>query len=234
MNTTSNTNQRKKRTGLFAALALVLCVAIAGGVFAWYSATAQRTNTFASGSITEPDKKPDPTDPTIPGNDNVEVKGNIQETKWVDSSKISANSVVAKNPNIGVGKGSDDSYVFVKVTNNLGKNTYFTLNSNWAPVSNQVVKYTGAGSNASTYVSGIFVYTGEGTAAKILKGDATKDVYTGELFSEIHANDSFTGVVDNAKTIDIKAYFGAKSSAGEELPLSDIQNAAIAKLNATN
>lgn len=235
MSTATHSSQRKKRTGLLAALVLVLCVALAGGVFAWYSVTAQRTNTFATGNITVPEKKPDPTTPDKPGKEDTTFSGNIQETNWVDNSKIAANSTVAKNPNIGVGEGSDDSYVFVKVDNKLGENTYFTLGDKWAPVSDdQVTKYTGTDAGDKTYVSGIFVYTGGEAQAKVLTSSDTADVYTGELFSEIKANGSFTGVTDDTKTIVIKAYFGAKSNTTETLSYDDIKTQAVTKLNATD
>lgn len=93
-----------------------------------------------------------------------------------------------KNPNVGIGKGSDDAYVFIYVKNAVvndnapyAKTPCFELGSNWKAVEGETSQ------NADgKYVSGLFMYaknTLNGPA--VLRADATQDVYTGELFSQV-------------------------------------------------
>lgn len=252
---TKSDKSRKRRTGLIVALCALMCVALVGGVYAWYSTTDDVMNTFVQGgNINDPEKNPDPIDPTKPSTDddqNTTFKGNIQETLWVDSSKISADGYVLKNPNVGVGKGSDSSYVFVKVENNLPTGSYFILGSNWEAVdaTEYTVSDTNPKSSADTdtedttkrYTSGIFVYTGGQTGdtlakrAKVLESPTTADVYTGEIFHQIYTSSKFTSnsVTGSANTVNVKAYFGAKSNSSETLDYSTIETAAKTKLNDT-
>lgn len=120
METTIN----KKRIALIAVLAACLAAAAVAGVLAWLTVSNSVTNTFTIGNITQPT-----TDPDTPAT-TVTLAGNISENKWVDDSKIVPGSTVAKNPNIGIGKGSDSSYVYAFVKNNVATDAYFTLNSN--------------------------------------------------------------------------------------------------------
>ena len=140
MDTMDSKQTGRKRTGLVVALALC-CLLAVGGVFAWFSTTTSKTNTFTQGGgITEPTEKPNP-GPTNPdgggdgGTETIKPEGNIIETEWVDETGITPESIVAKNPNIGIGKGSKNAYVFVEVENALDPaNAYFVLGNKWAPV----------------------------------------------------------------------------------------------------
>ncbi|MCB7036196.1 hypothetical protein [Eggerthella sinensis] len=203
METTIN----KKRIALIAVLAACLAAAAVAGVLAWLTVSNSVTNTFTIGSITQPT-----TDPDTPAT-TVTLAGNISENKWVDDSKIVPGSTVAKNPNIGIGKGSDSSYVYAFVKNNVATDAYFTLNSNWQPVT-----YVGdgtakplAGGSAGEYTGGLFVYVGpSGSDAAVLAGSPTADTYTGELFSTVKMPTtataaSYTGK-DGAYTMDVSCY----------------------------
>lgn len=220
-----STTNGKKRTTLVVALCALLCVAVVGGVFAWFNVTASKTNTFTVGNITKPEVKPDPIDPTKPDPSNPSTDGFITETKWIENSKITANSTIAKNPNVGAGKGSEPAYVFVEVENNLDKagDSYFVLNTaQWAPVEGHTVSMPGV---TNGYKSGLFVYTGGGSEAAKLAPTADADDYTGELFTQVVTNKTYDAAVN--PTMDIKAYLAAMSSNSETTTFSDIQNAAI-------
>lgn len=215
---------------------------------AWFSARDEVSNVFTEGTgITDPEvqPKPDPDpDPDKPVNpdpdpdkpvdgDNEYLSGKIIETKWVPDSAITADSIISKNPNIGIGKNSKPAYVFAEVENKLGEGAYFILNKGWLPVS--ATPYDGANGWASihgdgsavknsAYKSGLFVYVGESKATdikeamslltpKVVDASDVGGAYTGELFSKVYTGTNF--VISTDKTIDVKAYLAAESSAGE-------------------
>lgn len=220
-------NKKKKRYGIVAAL-LLLVLAAGVGTYAWLSATDSKTNEFTVGSIGKPEVKPDPDQPDKPGPDPTDptVDGYLFETKWNENEehKMVPGSSMDKNPNVGIGKDSDESYVFIYVKNAivkddaenaLTKTPYFTLNSNWKPVAADQVENNGIDGQ---YVSGLFMYTAgdTNTPAKLAptaKTETTeaKAAYTGELFSTVHipAAMNSTDVVANP-AMTVSCYiFGA-------------------------
>lgn len=212
-------NKKKKCYGIVAAL-LLLVLAAGVGTYAWLTATDTETNVFTVGNIGKPEVKPDPDHPDKPGTDptNPSVDGYLFETKWTDGSKMIPGTAVNKNPNVGIGKDSDSSYVFIYVKNAivetgaenaLAKTPYFTLNPNWKPVATDQVRTNG---NNDQYVSGLFMYVADGTStpAKLTPAD-NKAAYTGELFSTVHipAALNSTDVVQNP-AMTVSCYiFGA-------------------------
>lgn len=211
-------NKKKKRYGIVAAL-LLLVLAAGVGTYAWLSATDSKTNEFTVGSIGKPDVKPDPDQPNKPGTDPTDpsVDGYLFETKWTNNSKMIPDTDINKNPNVGIGKDSDKSYVFIYVKNAivkdgegaLAKTPYFSLNNGWKPVADDQVKTNGTDGQ---YVSGLFMYTADGTStpAELTPADG-KAAYTGELFSTVHipAAMNNTDVVTNP-AMTVSCYiFGA-------------------------
>lgn len=192
-------NKKKKRYGIVAAL-LLLVLAAGIGTYAWLSATQTKVNEFKVGSIDKPEVKPDPDYPDKPGTDptNPSVDGYLFETNWTNKSKMIPDTDINKNPNVGIGKDSDSSYVFIYVknaivktdaTDALAKTPYFELNANWKPVAADQVTTNADGK----YVSGLFMYTAGNTdtPAKLAPTPKTetaeaKAAYTGELFSIVH------------------------------------------------
>lgn len=253
MDTSQNTG--KKRTTLIVALVACLVLAVGAGVFAWFSATAVKTNTFTAGGITEPTEKPNP-GPTNPdgggdGKDPLDKpEGNIIETEWNDNNgngaAITPDSIVAKNPNVGIGKKSNNAYVFVEVENALDPaNAYFVLGDKWAPVDELVVtKYAGTKDvtiptqkHDRTYTGGLFVYVGDNKNGdieqdmKMLEGKADISVYTGEVFDKIYANKDFNKLDSGAKkNITVKAYLAAASSATEDMTTAEVKGEILAKV----
>lgn len=211
-------NKKKKRYGIIAAL-LLLVLAAGVGTYAWLSATDSKTNEFTVGSIDKPEVKPDPDQPNKPGTDPTDpsVDGYLFETKWTDNSKMIPDTDINKNPNVGIGKDSDKSYVFIYVKNAivkdgegaLAKTPYFNLNNGWKPVADDQVKTNGIDGQ---YVSGLFMYTADGTStpAELTPADG-KAAYTGELFGTVHipAAMNNTDVVTNP-AMKVSCYiFGA-------------------------
>lgn len=192
-------NKKKKRYGIVAAL-LLLVLAAGIGTYAWLSATQTKVNEFTVGSIDKPEVKPDPDHPDKPGTDptNPSVDGYLFETNWTNKSKMIPDTDINKNPDVGIGKDSDSSYVFIYVknaivktdaTDALAKTPYFELNANWKPVAADQVTTNADGK----YVSGLFMYTAGNTdtPAKLAPTPKTetaeaKAAYTGELFSIVH------------------------------------------------
>lgn len=225
----------RKRTGLVVALALC-CLLAVGGVFAWFSAQDSKTNTFVQGDgVTEPEKKPDPNKPQQGGSDNNEALDKwLVETNWKDNSAIAADSIVAKNPNVGIGKDSKDAYVFLEIENNLGDGSYFVLGDNWAPVKGKADKFNGAtfpeGKADRCYKGGLFVYVGDSkgadeSAMAMLVHNAGNDVYTGEAFDKIYTTKDYNFT---SNTINVKAYLAA-ASADEDMTTQAVKGEIIAK-----
>ena len=249
MDTMDSKQTGRKRTGLVVALALC-CLLAVGGVFAWFSTTTSKTNTFTQGGgITEPTEKPNPKPNPDGSGDGDTTKpiekpaGNIIETEWVDETGITPDSIVAKNPNIGIGKGSKNAYVFVEVENALDPaNAYFVLGNKWAPVDELANKYTGdkdvtIAAPDRTYTGGLFVYVGDnetGTIADdmaMLTGKTNVSVYTGEVFNKVYTNKDFKFGSSN-NTITIKAYLAAASNKKEDMNTAEVKGEVLAKAKA--
>lgn len=215
-------NKKKKRYGIVAAL-LLLVLAAGVGTYAWLTATQSLENVFTVGSFGTPDKKPDPSNPENPGEDNNDIKSYLFETKWVDKTKIVPGSSADKNPNVGIKQHSDDAYVFIYVKNamvkedtTLANTPYFTLNNNWKPVGADQVTTNGT---EGQYVSGLFMYAKGSTTdvpAILEAKEATQDVYTGELFSKVMFPDTLEGkMVAESPKMTVSAYiFGADQTDG--------------------
>lgn len=211
-------NKKKKRYGIIAAL-LLLVLAAGVGTYAWLSATQSLKNEFTVGSIGKPEVKPDPEHPDKPGTDptNPSVDGYLFETKWVKDSKMIPDTDIKKNPNVGISKDSDKSYVFIYVKNAivkdgegaLAKTPCFNLNNGWEPVAADQVKTNGTD---GWYVSGLFMYTagGTGTPAELTPANG-KAAYTGELFSTVHIPAAMNSTdVDENPAMTVSCYiFGA-------------------------
>lgn len=178
-------NKKKKRYGIVAAL-LLLVLAAGVGTYAWLTAQSDLTNNFTTAGINKPTTNPDHPDQPIP-DDNTKVNGNLTETKWVANSKLAPGLSVPKNPNVGIGKESENAYVYVFVKNKTAsagtadsRTTYFTIKSGW-----KAVEATAVTGEPTHYLGGLFVYVGNETEATPLIASKTEDSWTGELFSQV-------------------------------------------------
>lgn len=181
--------RNKRKIVLTVVLVLALIVAAIAGTYAWLTAQDSAKNTFTVGEFNEPNVKPDPDKPDEPGSD-PSVDGFLTETKWVNLSKVYQGAEIAKNPNVGIGAGSDDAYVFVYVDNNtqasdedIAANApYFSLNEDWEPVEADSIT---VGGGQTAYTGGLFVYKGGEPNSHIFKASENADDYTGEVFSQV-------------------------------------------------
>lgn len=178
-------NKKKKRYGIIAAL-LLLVLAAGVGTYAWLTAQSSLPNNFTTAGINKPTTDPDHPSQPLP-DDTTKVNGNLTETKWVANSKLAPGVSVPKNPNVGIGKGSENAYVYVFVKNETAsartpnsRKTYFTINSGW-----KAVEATTVEGEPTHYLDGLFVYVGDGTEATPLIASKTEDKWTGELFSNV-------------------------------------------------
>lgn len=178
-------NKKKKRYGIIAAL-LLLVLAAGVGTYAWLTAQSSLPNNFTTAGINKPTTDPDHPSQPLP-DDNTKVNGNLTETKWVANSKLAPGVSVPKNPNVGIGKGSENAYVYAFVKNETAsagtpnsRKTYFTINSGW-----KAVEATTVEGEPTHYLGGLFVYVGDGTEATPLIASKTEDKWTGELFSNV-------------------------------------------------
>lgn len=213
-------NKKKKRYGIIAAL-LLLVLAAGVGTYAWLSATQTKVNEFTVGSIDKPEVKPDPDQPNKPGTDptNPSVDGYLFETNWTDKSKMIPGTEIKKNPNVGIGKDSDPSYVFIYVKNAIVKNEdgalaktpYFSIGNGWRKVDGDFTGKAETNGTEGQYVSGLFVYTNTTNAPAALAPSDGKAAYTGELFSTVSIPNTLnsTDVVQNP-AMTVSCYiFGA-------------------------
>lgn len=172
----------KKKNVLLLVLLLLLVTVAMGGTIAWLTQVSTVTNSFTVGSFENPTTSP--TDPSVA----ISLEGNLYEPSWDKNAehKLLPGVTYAKDPYVGIGKGSEDAVVYVYVDNTLSNKVYFTLNAGWEAVTDE----TTAGSKAGTYTSGLFKYTAG------LTGAATADVWTTTpLFSEVVTDDT-AGITD--------------------------------------
>lgn len=203
--------RNKRKIVLTVVLVLALIAAAITGTYAWLTAQDSAQNTFTVGEFNEPSVKPDPSNPDEPGSD-PSADGFLTETKWVNLSKVYQGAEIAKNPNVGIGEGSDDAYVFVYVDNNtqasdsdIATNApYFFLNARWEAVEADSII---VGEDQTAYTGGLFVYKGTEPNSYIFKASESDDDYTGEVFSQVIVpEDADLDEYAENPTMDVFAY----------------------------
>lgn len=238
--------KNNKKKFLIGALAVLLVAVAVGGTIAWLTANDQATNTFTVGSFQDPGKDPE----TDKGNDEDKdesetdnLGGYLFETEWPldengetkegEEPKLMPGVATPKNPNVGIGAGSDNAYVFLYVENNSLKEDgdlasqapYFSIEKQWAPVTAEGVTPTSSiAGGEGAYVDGLFMYVEDNTsspanpvALAAPTGEATSS-YTGELFEEITMPNGVDTRVYKTSDGNIKVYafiYGASAEAQE-------------------
>lgn len=227
----------RKNKNILAAIVFMLIIAflVVGTTIAWLTKTSSITNTFTVGSFNIPTTFPDdPTDPES-ATHAISITGNLNEPSWnpdIEHKLMPAVSF-AKDPYVGIGKGSEDAVVYVKVTNNLSNKVYFTINDGWEAVSGHTTAgYTSPEVTETRYTSGIFKYTAGLTASD------TKDIWTeNPLFSNVKVDedanvDDFNVQGNEDPAIVVECFLHqAKNSQGDAISSTEIENAAITELN---
>ncbi len=199
-----------KKSTMLVLVALLLVFAMSVGTIAWLTRTDTVVNSFTVGDISEPTVEDDLPDVKDPENKfDSTVDGNIWEPSWdeQDGHIIAPATTIPKDPYVGIGKGSEDSVVYLYVDNDFDSYAYFTINDGWEAVQNETKTITVEGVETA-YVSGLFKYTAG------LKGAAENDVWTTTpLFSNVNVikdvtKDQLTGAVtgNDSSAITVYAY----------------------------
>lgn len=201
-------NKRNKKNVVIVILALLIVSIITVGTVSWLTKTSSITNTFTVGTIEVPTTSP--TDSSV----TINIDGNIYEPSWDanEEHKLIPGVSFKKDPYVGIGKGSEDSAVYVYVENNFSNKVYFSLNNGWEAVD------ADNGSETDTYTSGLFKYTSG------LVGNNESDTWTTTpLFSNVVVADdaeiSDLSVADGKDTtIKVSAFLHqAKDSDGNAI-----------------
>lgn len=217
--------KKNRRNAIIAALAVLVVALAVGGTIAWLTASNSVTNTFTVGQITQPDPDvPDKPNPDLPdpgkedddGTD-ASLTGNIYEL-FTPNSPIVPGDDTRKEPYIGIGKDSEDAFVFVYVENamtTMGQENSnvtaadlpcFKLADGWAPVSDHATPATMEG---GYYTSGLFKWVGMGndslSEALALKASDSSAVWTGEVFESVYCPES-TVFEDFASAPEMNVY----------------------------
>ena len=166
--------KKKNKVLVLVLLALCLVATTVFGTIAWLTATDNLVNTFTVGKVNYPETDPD-------GSEHPGLNKYMEEPSYVDNQELLPGGNYAKDPYVGIGKGSDESFVYVYVKTDFNSSAtynhvYFTLNDSWEAVDNRAT----AGSATGSYVKGLFKYKGT------LKPTETADAWTSEpIFDEI-------------------------------------------------
>lgn len=181
--------KQKNSKGKIVVAAALAGILLIGGTVAWLTSRSELENKFTVGAINpiDPtDPNPDPTDPQIkPDDPNLgnKLNGNLYEPSWVYGSKLMPGIEIAKDPYVGVGKKSEECYVYVYVESTMpkdqGNDVYFKINTGWEAVAAKT------GNANDEYISGLFKYT----AGLNGSSSETNTWTTTPLFSQIKINE---------------------------------------------
>lgn len=180
----------KTRNILTVCLALALMASAILGTIAYMTASDSKTNTFTVGKFDKPT-----TDPDSPGTSlDPELHGYILEKSWNpdEEHKLVPGGDIAKDPQIGIGKGSEEAYVYAFVENNMvysgeseeatvirDSSVYFQLKEGWEFVHVDGIDYK------ELEIEGIKYYTGGLFKYNVVLNAATADAWTGEIFDTV-------------------------------------------------
>lgn len=202
------------RTLLSLCLAVVLVLTAVLGTIAYMTASDSVTNTFTVGSFA----KPEPTDPAHPE----KLKEYIEESNWVDNSKLVPGSSIPKDPKVGIGTGSEEAWVYVYIKNNLvtasGNEVTFKLNGGWEAV------------DATEVTPGSGVYTGGLFKFSTTLNAVSTDAWTSTIFDNVQVASTATveGFNATAKTMVVNAYIHQANDNGTPIDTTTINAAAEA------
>lgn len=170
----NNSGKIQKKNIVIIILAILLIGSMVMGTIAYLNKIDSISNIFTVGSIEVPT--------TDPSGNPKDLTGNLYEPSWSENEvhKLVPGKVFAKDPYVGIGKGSEDSVVYVYVENDFSNKVYFTLSEGWEAVEGE----TKAGYVENTYTSGLFKYTAG------LNGATTSDKWTtSPVFNQIKVSE---------------------------------------------
>lgn len=191
-----NKKKTSKKSLLLVLLALVLTVGTIMGTIAWLTATDSVTNSFTAGNITNPYEPNDPTiDPEDPGNSDGtdQLDGNLYEPKWDPTAehKMLPGATFDKDPFVGIGPKSEDSYVFAWA-NDATKVLEYTVN---APDGTNCGWVAVGGTVAADGKSALYVWCDASGAPLALVGKDNDSTWTTEpLFDAVTVDTDATTI----------------------------------------
>lgn len=224
-----------KRSLAVVAVLLVLLMAI-GGTVAWLTSTSTLENTFTVGLIK-------PIDPNIPnsgpGNKNIDaskLSGNLYEPNWTQNSKLVPGVTIVKDPYVGVGAGSEESYVYVYVDNSMANNNhvYFEINPGWEPVAGRASEAI-----SGKYTGGLFRYTAGLKGSEQGNTWTTQPLFSNVIVDEAAKLDDFIvqgstapklDGTDEIGSITVKSFIHQMKDGDQLIPESVAQEAAVQEL----
>lgn len=228
-----NTKNRKITLTIIAVLLIVTL--ILGGTIAWLTSTSKLNNTFTVGQINPIDPtpvNPGPGPSPIPEEDkdgtNGRLNGNLYEPHWIKDSLLIPSAQIEKDPYVGIGPNSEESYIYVYVKNTMKNNdhVYFDIDTtNWEEISGHVTKTA----DSQHYIGGLFRYK------TTLTGKADNNTWTEtSLFKQIKVADNavsedFT-IAENGKevgAIQVFAYIHQAKDANKKDLKATSETAAI-------
>ncbi len=177
----------KTRSMLSLCLAVVLVMSAVLGTIAYMTASSSKTNTFTVGSFNKPTTDPDDS------SDLGDLEGFILEKKWDAEGadhKLVPGQSLDKDPQVGIGVGSEAAYIYVLIQNNAGEGVTFELNDGWTAVQ--------ADQNEDgSYKGGLFRYND-------VLAPTTADAWTNTIFDQVSA--SATATISNPASMTVYAY----------------------------
>lgn len=211
-------NTKKQKTAkrsLAVAAVFLVCIMAIGGTIAWLTSTSTLDNTFAVGMINPVDPNqpgPSPDKPINPGDkDNGKLDGNLFEPSWKQNSKLMPGATIAKDPYVGVGPGSEKSYVYIYVSNSMKNNDhiYFTINDGWEAVAGNTTVVSGSteGQPGAKYTGGLFKYTAGLDGSQQTNNTWTAKALFDNVIVDQAANaEDFMSAPDTVGSITVKSF----------------------------
>lgn len=252
-------NKTTKRNMMLVMVAMLLVISLVGGTMAWLTIRDSLSNSFTVvvGKVTDPevpeddDEENGKTQPEDPKNPyEVALSGNIYEPSFDPSAdnNISLGTLVEKDPYIGLGAGSESSYVFawwddntqyyasaadanaqtpvvkegafnIEPADSTEDGVLTEVDGYWKPVDG-----TSAGTDGT---SALYVWCNAGGKPVALETSTDATVWTDVLFKkgQIEVKSDIYQLVENAEgdTVDVYCFIHqATDGNGDELNYDDI------------
>ena len=212
-------------------LTALVCLLMLGGSMAWLTSKSELTNVFTVGEIKPivPGKPGPGGTGEIDPNNKDKLNGNLYEPSWVANSKLMPGKNIKKDPYIGVGPHSEQSYVYMYVKNSMtndGKDIYFTINKGW-----EAVEATSADVGNNSYTGGLFRYTaGLDASNSDVNVWTTTPLFNEVIVKDTATSDDFKDTTSKEKvgTILVQSFLHQMEDEGKTIELSVATNAAKA------
>lgn len=232
-----------KRSIMLMLVAMLLVISLIGGTMAWLTISDSLTNNFTVkvGEVKEPgtpgtddDNNDGEVDPPYNQDEDSSnpLDGNIYEPNYVDGLELALGKTITKDPYIGIGAGSEASYIFAWWDDNTqyytDAETKVALEGAFVVTANTSVENDGkwvqvTGTEADTDSGKSALYVWCDASGKPMQVTATDtSAWTGVLFAngEIQVRTDAQGLIDNTgnNTLEVHCFIHqALDGNGEDL-----------------